>query len=93
MEAKKILLDLTQDELKQFLLSKGQPAFRAKQLFGWLHKGVSFADMRNLPGTLRDARRNALIFPWSCMPPSPPRRMTPSSSSMPATMETSLKAC
>ena len=54
MEAKKILLDMTQDELKQYLLGIGQPAFRAKQLFGWLHKGSSFAEMRNLPGALRD---------------------------------------
>lgn len=52
--AKTILLDLTQDELKQRLMSMGQPAFRAKQVFGWLHKGVSFADMRNLPAALRD---------------------------------------
>ena len=54
MEPKKILLDMTQDEMKQYLMSVGQPAFRAKQLFGWLHKGASFADMRNLPGALRD---------------------------------------
>ncbi len=54
MDAKTILLDMTQDELKQYLLSKGQPAFRAKQLFAWLHKGTKFEDMRNLPGALRD---------------------------------------
>jgi len=54
MEPKRILLDMTQDELKQYLMSKGQPAFRAKQVFGWLHKGVSFQAMRNLPGALRD---------------------------------------
>jgi len=53
MEDKTILLDLTQDELKAFLMSKGQPGFRAKQVFGWLHKGVSFEEMRNLPAQLR----------------------------------------
>ena len=34
MDGKQILLDMTQDELKQYLMSNGQPAFRAKQLFG-----------------------------------------------------------
>ena len=54
MDGKRILLDLTQDELKQYLMSKGQPAFRAKQLFGWLHKGICFQEMRNLPASLRE---------------------------------------
>lgn len=54
MEAKRILLDMTLDELKAYLLSMGQPAFRAKQVFTWLHKGAGFADMRNLPAALRD---------------------------------------
>ena len=46
---KKILLDCTLDELKAYLIGLGQPAFRAKQLFSWLHKGASFDEMRNLP--------------------------------------------
>jgi len=54
MEDKRILLDCTQEELKQYLMSAGQPAFRAKQLFGWLHKGTAFSDMRNLPAALRE---------------------------------------
>ena len=53
MADKRILLDLTSDELKAYLISIGQPAFRAKQVFSWLHKGVSFSDMRNLPAALR----------------------------------------
>jgi 23S rRNA (adenine2503-C2)-methyltransferase len=33
----------------------GQPAFRAKQVYTWLHKGVrSYDEMTNLPKTLRD---------------------------------------
>ena len=51
---KKILLDMTMDELKAYLIGLGQPAFRAKQVFSWLHKGASFGDMRNLPGALRE---------------------------------------
>ena len=54
MAEKRILLDMTLDELKIYLMSLGQPAFRAKQVFTWLHKGASFADMRNLPQALRD---------------------------------------
>ena len=50
----KILLDMTLEELKAYLIGLGQPAFRAKQVFTWLHKGASFAEMRNLPQALRD---------------------------------------
>ena len=52
---KPALLDMTVEELAETLKEKGQPAFRAKQIFTWLHKGVSFADMSNLPKSLRDA--------------------------------------
>ncbi len=54
MADKRILLDLTPDELKDYLIGLGQPAFRAGQVFGWLSKGTPFADMRNLPAALRE---------------------------------------
>lgn len=54
MDGKRILLDMTLEELKMYLMSKGQPAFRAKQVFTWLHKGAAFDDMRNLPASLRE---------------------------------------
>ena len=42
-------------EIGVVLKELGQPAFRAKQVFSWLHKGVrSFDEMTNLPKTLRD---------------------------------------
>ena len=53
MDDKRVLIDLTPGELGDFLKSLGQPAFRAGQLFTWLHKGVAFADMGNLPASLR----------------------------------------
>ena len=53
MEAKRILLDMTREEMKACLVGMGQPAFRAKQVFTWLHKGVAFVDMGNLPASLR----------------------------------------
>lgn len=54
MADKRILLDMTLEELKMYLVGLGQPAFRAKQVFTWLHKGAAFAEMRNLPQALRD---------------------------------------
>lgn len=53
MGDKRVLLDLFPDELGAYLKELGQPAFRAAQVFGWLHKGVPFEDMRNLPAALR----------------------------------------
>ena len=49
------LKSLTQPELAAVLKELGQPAFRAKQVFSWLHKGVrSYDEMTNLPKALRD---------------------------------------
>ena len=48
------LKSLTQPELADILKQLGQPAFRAKQVFAWLHKGVrSYDEMTNLPKALR----------------------------------------
>lgn len=42
-------------ELGAWLKELGQPSFRAKQIFQWLHRGVtSFDEMTNLPKTLRE---------------------------------------
>ncbi len=49
------LKNLTQPELANILKELGQPAFRAKQVYTWLHKGVrSYDEMTNLPKSLRD---------------------------------------
>ena len=43
------------EELSAFLKEMGQPAFRAKQVFQWLHRGVrSFDEMTNLSKALRE---------------------------------------
>ena len=48
------LKSMTLPELSALLKQMGQPAFRAKQLYGWLHRGVrSYEEMTNLPGALR----------------------------------------
>ena len=49
------LKNLTQPELAAILQELGQPAFRAGQVFAWLHKGVrSYDEMTNLPKNLRE---------------------------------------
>ena len=46
---------MTQAEIAQLLKEMGEPAFRAKQLYTWLHKGVrSYEEMTNLPKPLRE---------------------------------------
>ena len=46
---------MTQAEIGQVLKELNQPAFRAKQVYTWLHKGVrSYEEMTNLPKALRD---------------------------------------
>ena len=51
----KHIKSMTQPEIGGVLKELGQPAFRAKQVFSWLHKGVrSYEEMTNLPKALRD---------------------------------------
>ena len=46
---------MTQPELAAWLKERGEPAFRAKQLFLWLHRGAgSFDEMTNLSKSLRE---------------------------------------
>ena len=43
-------------EMAAFFKELGQPAFRAKQVYQWLHRGArSFGEMTNLPKPLREA--------------------------------------
>ena len=50
------LKSMTIPEISDVLKEMGQPAFRAKQVYAWLHKGArSYEEMSNLPKTLRDA--------------------------------------
>ena len=45
---------MTEDELTSFFKGMGQPAFRARQVFTWLHRGVcSFDEMTDLSKPLR----------------------------------------
>ena len=47
------LKDLTYEELENLIKSEGEPAFRTKQVYSWLYKGVtSVEDMTNVPRSL-----------------------------------------
>ena len=49
------LKSLTLPEMAEILRELNQPAFRAKQVYTWLHKGVrSYEEMTNLPKALRE---------------------------------------
>lgn len=52
---KKLLTDLTKEELSQVLTAEGLPRYRADQVYAWLNEGVPFAEMNNLPKALRSA--------------------------------------
>lgn len=47
---------MTLSELERFLADLGQPKFRGKQIFSWLHEKrvLSFAEMTDLPASLRE---------------------------------------
>ncbi len=50
------LKSMTLPEVTACMKELGQPAFRGKQVYTWLHKGIrSYEEMTNLPKTLRDA--------------------------------------
>ena len=49
------LKSMTLEEMTRLFKDMGQPAFRAKQVYTWLHRGVrSYEEMTNLPKPLRE---------------------------------------
>ncbi|HEX2937648.1 MAG TPA: 23S rRNA (adenine(2503)-C(2))-methyltransferase RlmN [Ruminiclostridium sp.] len=57
---------LTPKELEIFLKEMGEPSFRARQIFSWLHKGVcGFDEMTDLSLKLRDklAEKSEIVCP------------------------------
>ncbi len=53
MSEKIDILSLFPEELEKLCAEMEEPKFRAKQIFSWLWKGVSFDGMSNLPLSLR----------------------------------------
>lgn len=57
------LKSMTLPEMTEALKALGQPSFRGKQVFTWLHKGVtSFDEMTNLPKDLRDKLKSEYVL-------------------------------
>ena len=52
-------MDMDSTELAAALKELGEPAFRAKQVYSWLVKGVDFDEMANIPKALREKLRAA----------------------------------
>lgn len=48
----KLLLDYSLEEL--YNIFSGQPKFRAKQIFRWLHNGAEFSEMSDIPQSFRE---------------------------------------
>ena len=54
---------MTLPELRGFLQSMGEPAFRGKQVFSWLSRGAaSFGEMSDLPNSLRERLGGACLL-------------------------------
>ncbi|MGI6020009.1 MAG: 23S rRNA (adenine(2503)-C(2))-methyltransferase RlmN [Lachnospiraceae bacterium] len=51
------IMSLTMDELKGAVAEAGEKAFRADQIFGWIHKkgAMSFEEMPNVPKKLKES--------------------------------------
>ena len=57
------LKSMTLPEMTGFLQSLGEPAFRGKQVFTWLHRGVtSFDEMTNLSKALREKLKGTCVI-------------------------------
>lgn len=69
-------------EMSAYFKELGEPAFRAKQVFQWLHRGVSsFDEMTNLSKALREKLAAACVLcpPRVEAPSRSPPRTAPSS--------------
>lgn len=62
-KGKIVLKNLTENEMKDFLVSIGEKKFRGSQIFSWIYKGIrDFDEMKNIPKSLREKlRENSII--------------------------------
>ncbi len=62
-KGKIVLKNLTENEMKDFLVSIGEKKFRGSQIFSWVYKGVrDFDEMKNIPKSLREKLRETSII-------------------------------
>ncbi|MDD6050661.1 MAG: 23S rRNA (adenine(2503)-C(2))-methyltransferase RlmN [Clostridiales bacterium] len=55
------LTGLSQAEMTAWCKERALPAFRAKQIFKWIHQGADFDEMTNLPLSLREQLKGEAI--------------------------------
>ena len=55
------LTGMNPQELTAWCKEQGIPGFRGKQLFSWIHRGVDFDGMTNLPLTLREKLKQEAV--------------------------------
>lgn len=48
------IMSMTPAELREYMISVGEPAYRAKQVFSWISRGIFPEEMTNLPLPLRE---------------------------------------
>ena len=86
---------MTQQELSQFLKELGEPAFRAKQVFTWLHRGAaSFDEMTNLSKSLREKLKGRCFITAPVVARKQESRLTaPSSTCGSCRTATALRRC
>ena len=55
---------MTLDELTNYIKDKGQPAFRARQLYEWMHVKLAadYEEMTNIPGVLKDLLKEEAVY-------------------------------
>lgn len=62
-KGKIVLKNLTEKEMKEFLVSIGEKKFRGSQIFSWIYRGIrDFDEMNNIPKSLREKLRETSII-------------------------------
>ena len=56
------ILSLTLPEVEALILELGEPKYRAKQIYGWITKGMWGDEMRNIPKKLTEKLANVCEF-------------------------------
>ena len=64
MDTKTDIRSMTGEELKETMRAMGEPAFRANQIYSWLHQKLAFSadEMTNLPAALRNRLANECML-------------------------------
>ena len=62
-KGKIVLKNLTENEMKDFLVSIGEKKFRGSQIFSWVYRGIrDFDEMNNIPKSLREKLRETSVI-------------------------------